>query len=220
MCWLHPGLAFKLPCVLLSLFMISVTLASLPCHFTNCCWGVYGQVPFPNVSDFSGACPETISFYGVVTEMVFFYQGKASLLPACVCLQKLCVCKARQDSSITAGRMEEVTASHPLTHSGKPVFCGFAEEFLGQGRQKKIKKTQVPSWLPNLSLVESKLGVSCEMRSCSGNPSKAQQVLSWQFHSRLWNLISQWEMEPLLEGNIWKHNGEPPFKGDPGNNGA
>lgn len=29
MCWLHPGLAFKLPCVLLSLFMISVTLASL-----------------------------------------------------------------------------------------------------------------------------------------------------------------------------------------------
>lgn len=93
MCWLHPGLAFKLPCVLLSLFMISVTLASLPCHFTNCCWGVYGQVPFPNVSDFSGACPETISFYGVVTEMVFFLPGKGLPAPSeCMCVPAEIVC--------------------------------------------------------------------------------------------------------------------------------
>lgn len=118
MCWLHPGLAFKLPCVLLSLFMISVTLASLPCHLTNCCPGVYGQVSFPNVSNFSGACPETISFYGVVREMECFQQGKASLLPgsACVCLQKLRVCKARQPSSITAGRIRRwLRVTHLLT---------------------------------------------------------------------------------------------------------
>lgn len=81
---------------------------------------------FPKCKRFSGTCPETISFYGVVTEMCVFTRARPpfSLRSTCGCLQKLslCVCvlvclgKARQDSSITPGRMEEVTPSHPLTH--------------------------------------------------------------------------------------------------------
>lgn len=33
-------------------------------------------------------------------------------------------------------------------------------------------------------------------------------------------MIAQWEMEPLLEGKIWKRNGEPPYRGALGNDGA
>lgn len=94
MCWLHPGLAFKLPCVLLSLFMISVTLASLPCHFTNCCRGVYGEAPFPNVSDFREPAQKPSAFTAWSQKCVCLPgQGLLfSLRSTCGCLQKLSVC--------------------------------------------------------------------------------------------------------------------------------
>lgn len=95
-----------------------------PIHFTNCCQGVYGQLPFPNVSDFFRSLPRNHQLLWCGQRNGVFQQGKGSLLAqsACVCL---CVCKARQGSPITAGRI----ASHTLTHSGKPALCGSLQSF-------------------------------------------------------------------------------------------
>lgn len=155
MCWLHPGLAFKLPCVLLSLFMISVTLASLPCHFTNCCRGVYGEAPFPNVSDFREPAQKPSAFTAWSQKCVCL-PGQGLLFPSGVhvgaCRSSLCVCVcARVPGQGKAGQLhnsrengggDSESPTYSLAHTvGNLYFVVLPGTF----EAKAGKKAQVPS---------------------------------------------------------------------------
>lgn len=143
MCWLHPGSALKLPCVLLSLFMIPVTLASLPCHFTNCCRGVYGPLPFPNVSDFfffQEPAQKPSAFMVWPQKCVFLSRAR----PPCSLWVHVCACRSSVCVQGKAGQLhncrengggDSESPTYSLWETCTLWFCPAL--FLGRGRQKR-----------------------------------------------------------------------------------
>lgn len=119
-----------------------------PIHFTNCCQGVYGQLPFPNVSDFFRSLPRNHQLLWCGQRNGVFQQGKGSLLAQV----HVCACVCARQGRAAPSLQGELRVTHLLT-LGNLHFVVPCSPF----KTRKAKRHTSPSSFWNLSLVESKL---------------------------------------------------------------